>query len=71
MKIDKKPNMNNHTNFSVRLNDEIFGTNLNKGRNSLNFFKGNTNNNNNTNKNTIDICKGFTQRNLFLGELSV
>ena len=68
MKIDKKPNMNNHTNFSVRLNDEIFGTNLNKGRNSLNFFKGNTNNNNNTNKNTIDICKGFTQRNLFLGK---
>ena len=68
IKIDKKPNMNNHTNFSVRLNDEIFGTNLNKGRNSLNFFKANTNNNNNTNKNTIDICKGFTQRNLFLGK---
>ena len=68
IKIDKKPNMNNHTNFSVRLNDEIFGTNLNKGRNSLNFFKASTNNNNNTNKNTIDICKGFTQRNLFLGK---
>ena len=68
IKIDKKPNINNHTNFSVRLNDEIFGTNLNKGRNSLNFFKASTNNNNNTNKNTIDICKGFTQRNLFLGK---
>ena len=83
MKFNKKQNMN-HTNFSMRLNDVILGTNLNKGRNSLNIFKGNNNNNNantntntnantNTNnnkenKNTIDICNGFTQRNLFLGK---
>ncbi len=65
LKFGKKQNMNT-TNFSMRLNDVIFGTNLNKGRNSLNLFKSTVINN--SNKNTIDICKGYMQRNLFLGK---
>ena len=65
LKFGKKQNMNT-SNFSMRLNDVIFGTNLNKGRNSLNLFKSTIINS--SNKNTIDICKGHTQRNLFLGK---
>ena len=68
IKFGKRQNINinlNNTNFNTRLNDVIFGSNINqKGRNSINLFKNNINNN----KKTIDICKGFTQRNLFFGK---
>ena len=65
IKSSKIQNLNlNNTNFNPRLNEVIFGSTKNqKGRNSLNIFKNNINNN----KKTIDICKDFTKRNLFLG----
>ena len=69
IKFGKRQNINlniNNTNFSNKLNDLIFETNLNqKGRNSINLLKNKKINNN---KNTIDICKGLTQRSLFLGK---
>ena len=62
---NKKIGLNN-TNFNKKLNDVIFGTNVNqKGRNSINLLKSNNINNN---KKTVDISKGQTQRNLFLGK---
>ena len=65
---NNKINLNNK-NFNKKLNEAIFGRSLNfninqKGRNNINLFK----NNNLNNKKTIDICKGQTQRNLFLGK---
>ena len=69
IKFGKRQNINlnlNNTNFNSKLNDVIFETNLNqKGRNSINLLK---NKNFSNNKNTIDIYKGLTQRNLFLGK---
>ena len=67
IKFGKGQNINlNYTDFSSKLNDVIFETNLNqKGRNSINLLK---NKNICNNKNTIDICKGLTQRNHFLGK---
>ena len=63
-KFDKKQTLNN-TNFSYHLKDVNLGYNLNqKGRNSINLFQNNLNNN----KKTIDICSGYTQRNVFLSK---
>ena len=59
IKIDKKQILN-ITNFNKCLNEAIFGSNLNqKWRNSIN---------NNINKQTIDICPGYTQRGLFFNK---
>ena len=64
IKFGKNQNINlnlNNRNFNTSLKEVIFGSSRNKkGGNSLNVFKNNLNNN----KKTIDICKGFTKRNL-------
>jgi len=66
IKIDKKQILNK-TNFSKYLNEVIFGPNFNKKwRNSINLLQNNINNN--INKQTIDICPGYTQRGLFFNK---
>jgi hypothetical protein len=66
IKIGKKQILNK-TNFNKCLNEAIFGPNLSqRWRNSINLFPNNINNN--INKQTINICPGYTQRGLFLNK---
>lgn len=64
IKIDKNKILNK-TKFNKCLNEVIFGSNFNqKWRNSINLLQ----NNNNINKQTIDICPGYTHRGLFFSK---